>query len=880
MSTPPRASHNPGRSLLIIAASLALFLGILFLGARLILIDSFTEVEARDMDQNLDRATRILQEELAKLATTCADYAGWDDAYRFIQDGNAEFIATNLSIEIYPKLRLDALAFINVRGEKVYARGVDRDREEYAPLPEGLESHLRPGKELVALKSPEESVSGLLMLPQGPFLVVSQPILTSQYTGPVRGTMILSRRLDNGEVRALAETIRLPLSIRPYDAVDLPEDFAATRAAMETGTQRTQRAIDEHTLSGFALLADIYGQPALILRVDAPRSILQEGRKAILYFMTWFVLVGLACALVIHRIWNRLALSHIRVQRSEIRHRMVLERTNQAILLLRPEEKTVIEANPAAAGLLGFSKEDLIGGDIHDLLNLPARQADEEMARCHREIRELPLRHRDGTIMTVEALATDIPHEDGEALCLMLHDITERRRFEQELLHQATHDNLTSLPNRSLLADRLGQAAELARRGGKKVALLMFDLDNFKVVNDTLGHTSGDELLRQVATRVRSFVRTCDTLARLGGDEFVILLTDIRRMDDVVIATENIRAILALPFILEEREIFLTASIGIALYPDDGDSLEVLIKKADTAMYHIKAHGRNSFQFFAEEMNQKVNARLAIETGLRRSLEKNELVLHYQPRLDLLTGAVTGMEALVRWNSPELGLVSPADFIPIAEDAGLIVEIGDWVLATACRQTLDWHRAGYGQLRISVNISARQFVRPDFVERVVTLIDESGLAPRFVELELTESSLTHNLDETIRIMHQFQTLGITISIDDFGTGYSSLNYLKRFPVNVLKIDKTFVDDMSKRAEDAAIVATIVNISHHMHMRVVAEGVESAEQVRMLRDQGCEEIQGYFFSRPLPADKFTRFLDHPRALTDLIPAMENSEKSPE
>lgn len=483
------------------------------------------------------------------------------------------------------------------------------------------------------------------MLAQGPFLVVSQPVLTSQYTGPVRG-------------------------------------------AMAAGAQRTQRAIDEHTLSGFALLADIYGEPALILlRVDAPRSILQEGRKAILYFMTWFALVGLVCALVIQRIWSRPALSHIRVQRSEARHRMVLERTNQAILLLRPEEKTVIEANPAA-GLLGFSKEDLIGGDMHDLLNLPKRQADEEMARCRREIRELPLRHRDGTIMTVEALATDIPHEDGEALCLMLHDITERRRFEQELL------------------------------------------------------------------------------------------------------------------------------------------------------------------------------------------------LHYHPRLDLVSDAITGMEALVRWDSPELGLVSPADFIPIAEDAGLIVEIGEWVLATACRQTLVWHQAGYDQLRISVNISARQFVRPDFVERVVNLIDESGLAPRFVELELTESSLTHNMDETIHIMRRLQTLGITISIDDFGTGYSSLNYLKRFPVNVLKIDKTFVDDMSKCAEDAAIVATIITISHHMHMRVVAEGVETSEQVRMLLKQGCEEIQGYFFSRPLPVDKFTHFLAHPRTMATILPVMENPEKTHE
>lgn len=851
--------NRPAKTLLCIAGVLLAVLAVLFFGVRHILVDSFTEVESRDMRKNVERATSIIADELDKLSTICTDYSGWDDAYQFVRDRNSDFIASNLTIEIFPKLRLNALVYLDSRADVVYGRGFDRVSGEYEPLSAGLQEHLKPGSKLVSLTTPDQHVSGIVTLPEGPFLVASRPVLTSKYTGPVRGVLVLGRLLDEEEVMRLSETIHIPLEIHTADDATLPPDFAAVRDELAQGAPVVLRRPDSKMIAGYAAIPDIYGKPALLLRVDAPRSIYQEGKKAVTYFLTWFAVVGVCFVFVINLFWRRLLESLQQGRRSEERNRLVVERTNQAILLLEPGAGTIIDANPATCVLLGFSRNELAGSDIHALLSGPVQEVDSELERCLRETRELSLCHRDGAELVVEAMATQIPHGDDQALCLMFHDITERRRFQEELLHQATHDTLTGLPNRSLLEDRLNQAVEGARRRGQMVALLMFDLDNFKVVNDTLGHTAGDQLLRSVAARIRSFVRSCDTFARLGGDEFVIVLTNLTRMDDAVTVAESFRNILAMPFSLGGREIFITASMGISLFPDDGDTMEALIKKADTAMYHIKESGRNSFQFFAEEMNQKVNARLAIETGLRRALEKGEMLLHYQPRLEPGTGAVVGMEALVRWNSPDMGLISPADFIPIAEDSGLIVEIGDWVLATACCQALEWHRMGHDSLRVSVNISARQFVRHDFVDRVVRIIEQSGLAPHFVELELTETALTHNVDETVKIMSRLREQGITISIDDFGTGYSSLNYLKRFPVDVLKIDKSFIDDMVKRREDAAIVATIIGIAHHMHMKVVAEGVETAEQMKLLMEGDCEEIQGFYFSRPLPPEEFESYI---------------------
>jgi diguanylate cyclase (GGDEF)-like protein len=423
----------------------------------------------------------------------------------------------------------------------------------------------------------------------------------------------------------------------------------------------------------------------------------------------------------------------------------------------------------------------------------------------------------------------------------------------------AQHDVLTGLPNRSLLQDRLSQAIAYSERTLHPVWVMLIDLDRFKFVNDSMGHKAGDVLLMTVAARLRTALRETDTVARLSGDEFVAILTehaDERLSADIV---QRVMDSVAQPVMLGNKEFFVTCSIGVAVYPTDGAPAEALIEHADIAMYRAKKLGRNNFQFYTPAMNEEAMERVRIEGALRNALERNEFVLHYQPQVDLATGAIVGMEALIRWRHPELGMVAPNRFISVAEETGLIVPIGAWVIRTACAQNKLWQEAGLGPLRVAVNLSARQFSSPNLVAELREVLDHTGLPPSLLEIELTESLFMSDVNLAVDLLHSMKALGVKLSIDDFGTGYSSLSYLSRFPIDVLKIDRSFVNDITRDANDAAIVDSIIALAHNLKLAVIAEGVETAEQLAYLREHGCDEMQGYFFSRPLPAQEFEQLL---------------------
>ncbi len=444
-------------------------------------------------------------------------------------------------------------------------------------------------------------------------------------------------------------------------------------------------------------------------------------------------------------------------------------------------------------------------------------------------------------------------------------DITARKaaeetaRSREERIHYlAYHDPLTDLPNRSLLLDRLSQALAQAERDSTQVAVLFTDLDRFKIVNDTLGHPAGDELLRQVALRLRSTLREGDTIARLSGDEFVILLPRIAEARDVARVAAKALGMVTAPFTVLGHELHISGTIGVSLFPKDGADPETLLKHADTALYQAKDRGRNQYQFFDARMNAHAQERLLLENGLRRAIEREEFVLHYQPQIDLQTDAVTGVEALIRWH-PEQRTVLPGEFIPIAEETGLIAEIGEWVLRTACRQAREWEAAGLPPVRMAVNLSIRQLRRGGFPARVWAILRETGLAPQRLELEITESSLMVDPEQIIKTLHELRDMGIQLAMDDLGAGYSSLAYLKRLPLDRIKIDRSFVRDIPEDADDVAIVQAILAMARQLNIRVVAEGVETPAQGRFLRDHRCEEAQGFAFSRPLPADACAAFL---------------------
>jgi diguanylate cyclase (GGDEF)-like protein len=470
-------------------------------------------------------------------------------------------------------------------------------------------------------------------------------------------------------------------------------------------------------------------------------------------------------------------------------------------------------------------------------------------------------RRKNGEIFPEYLSISVVRNSEGEITnyVAVFADVTEKKNAEERIRHMANHDPLTQLANRTLFNDRLNLALANAERSGECLAIMYLDLDRFKNINDTLGHPTGDEIIKTVAQRLEEVLRDGDTISRLGGDEFTILLPGIGSERDAAIVASKLLKSMALPHTVDGREIFITASIGIAIYPNDGLTRDDLIKNADSALYHAKERGRDSFQFYTQAMNASALERFSLESGLRRALERQEFVLFFQPQADLSSGRLVGAEALIRWQHSELGLVPPGQFIPLLEETGLIVPVGEWVLQEACRQAREWQQQGHRPVRISVNISPMQFKKGELVTLVRAALADSGLAPSLLELEITESSLMDDVEENVAILQRLKAMGVQLAIDDFGTGFSSLSYLKRFPIDVLKIDQSFVRDVTEDPEDAAIAAAIIALGQTLELKVIAEGVETADQLAFLRQRRCDLVQGYLISRPVPPAEFIGFL---------------------
>ena len=450
-----------------------------------------------------------------------------------------------------------------------------------------------------------------------------------------------------------------------------------------------------------------------------------------------------------------------------------------------------------------------------------------------------------------------------------LRDITDRRQAEARIRYMALHDALTGLPNRVLLQDRLAQATALAHRNQKYVAVLMLDLDRFKDVNDSLGHHVGDRLLEIVATRLRSCLRESDIVARLGGDEFVVALPEITDDRNVAGVAEKILASLSKPFQIEAHELHISASIGIARYPSDGENPEALLQAADAAMYEAKSKGPGIHRYFTPELNEATQRRVMLTKDLHHACERGQFVLHYQPQVSTNSSAITGFEALLRWKHPEHGMISPAQFIPLLEELGLIIEVGRWVLTTACLQNAKWQKEGLPSVRMAVNLSAHQFYRGDIVRTVQEVLCETGLNPKWLELELTETLTLDDTEATINIMQELKRIGVSLSLDDFGTGWSSLSYLRRFPLDRIKIDRAFMRDLSQPGS-AAVVRSIVSLARNLNLTCIAEGVETHEQLRYLQKQMCGELQGYLYSPAVPEQACTELLRHGKPEFTTVP----------
>jgi diguanylate cyclase (GGDEF)-like protein/PAS domain S-box-containing protein len=553
---------------------------------------------------------------------------------------------------------------------------------------------------------------------------------------------------------------------------------------------------------------------------------------------------------------------------AEARYRSIFENVTNGIFQTTREGR-YLRANSELARIYGYdSPEELIAAfsDIGRQLYVDPGRRD-EFVRLMREGKavkdfESQIYRRDGSVIWISESAREVGAPDGTFLHYegTVEDITERKSYESRIAHQATHDLLTGLPNRALLMDRIEQAVRFAAREGTNVAVAFVDLDHFKYINDSVGHQAGDALIRKMAERLRGSMRDTDTVARLGGDEFVLLLPLVRNAGDTVMqAMQRVLAAVSERCDVEGREFLVSCSIGVSLFPKDGADADTLLKHADSAMYQAKQSGRNNFQFFTREMNQSLVERGDIEQQLRGAIKDGLFELHYQPKIRVSDQAVSGVEALIRWNAPHRGLVSPARFIPIAEETGMIERIGEWVLETACRQIREWSLRGCAVVPVSVNVSPRQFRETQLARIVESILVRTSVAPERLEIEITESCLAHDPQRFLATLHSLKALGVSIAIDDFGAGYSSMSYLKSLPVDRLKIDQSFVAGLTSNAKDDAIFKAIVSLAHNLGLSVVAEGVETQAQWEYLREIGCDEIQGFFFSMPLPAAGLVRLL---------------------
>ena len=699
----------------------------------------------------------------------------------------------------------------------------------------------------------------------------------------------------------LVSDAKLPLNIRVYASDSTRDDALVFRQGAATQVMESSIGLPKWLFYNqpepYQHVFNVAGQPWHMVVSTPPSWFLNEGGTALWAFLAG-LLFSFGGAIYLHTLVDRSRRIQLVVDERTAQLRSVNEDLNADIAARKRTEQELqlreraIEAsansiiitsavaphyqieyvNPAFERITGYSAHEAMGMNLCFLWNDDVDQPGiEEIRATAKEEREghavLRNYRKDGTLFWSDLYIAPVKDDAGVVshFIVVQYDITATKRYESELEFQTNRDALTGLANRSLLRDRLSQAVSYAYRYGHPIWVLFVDLDRFKFVNDTLGHQAGDILLTAVSSRLQAAVRDTDTVARMGGDEFVLILPE---RTDAGLSTHIVQRIMdaiAQPLTIEGHEFFVSCSIGVAVYPADGDTPEELIKHADIAMYRAKETGRNNFQFYTSAMNERALERLHIEGDLRNALEREEFMLHYQPQVDLRTGEIVGVEALIRWQHPELGMVPPVRFIGLAEENGLIVPIGAWVIRTACLQNKAWQLHGLGNLRISVNLSARQFAQEDLVESIASSLREAGLAPEYLEIELTESLVMADVDRAIGILRELKALGVQLSIDDFGTGYSSLSYLKRFPIDVLKIDRSFVNDITIDPDDAAIVASIVSLAHSLRLQVIAEGVETEAQLTYLREHDCDQIQGYFFSRPVTADALTVMLEEGKCL---------------
>jgi diguanylate cyclase (GGDEF)-like protein len=775
--------------ILYVGLTTFILLSILYLISERSLTSNYESLEFDYSKEGLKRVLLSFFDEYKNLGAITINYAGWDDTYNFVErknipDGNDPYITVNYADSLFESSRLNFALLFNNRKQVYLGKSYDFVRKERVDGSGLINDLLKKHASFIEHPDASSRKQGIIVVGGKPIIAASYPILTSNNEGPVHGSLVFARWVDDNYIRYVSEKADTALS---YKVVDAAFTLPANASTIVSGSQELPfwMEADASVIHSFALIKDIDGHPALLLEYTMPRDFYRQAQDSIRFYLLYFALSGLAFFAIV----------------SFVLQRTLFRRLNRAISGMKRIEK----------------KQDVS-------LRI-AEDGNDELAEMERSFNRM--------MASLEAA-------------------------QKEIVYQANHDVLTGLPNRKAFFAILEKQIDRCRVSQERFAVMFVDLDRFKLVNDTLGHHIGDLLLIEVAARIRRHLGKGDFLCRLGGDEFCIISSFGRNDWHIDRLVTGLQQALDAPFELEGQYASISASIGISKYPHDGPDCEHLLQHSDAAMLAVKEAGKAHYRWYNESIDAQRKRRLLMESLLGKAIDNNELHLHYQPKLDLRSNEAIGVEALLRWNSPQLGNVSPSEFIPVAEASGVINEIGDWIMRTAFRQFKEWQAddAKGNSLGVAINISGAQLLQPNFVERVRLIFEEEQVKPGHFEFEVTESFAITNFDEVIDVLTELRRMGFMISIDDFGAGYSSLKYLCELPIQVVKIDKSLIDQLNANARSRVIVSTIIDMAHRLQLTVVAEGVENAEQMSFLREHDCDRVQGYLVCKPVPADRVT------------------------
>jgi len=862
-----------GREAVAVYLAAALIVLGTWAASRYLILRKFENIEHNEVSRSIEVMRKALVTKNTEIETVSRDFARWDDMYSYVSTLDSNFEYQNFSEAGLDEMNVDLVWLLDPKEKLLSSFENDTDDARYRhPASAAIENEINRLTPIVRTVLDQEGTLRLVQINGVPHVIAAHTVLRSDRSGPAGGTLVFARRIAAPEIASIGADTQLNVHFAMLDdravVAEKPELLIASDA------RRIIRRSDT-TIEGQLRLDTIDNHPLAVIYTTLPRSVMQSGRQGVRYLVGWVALLISIVVAAWHAYSGRLKRTSELATINETRYRAIFDRAASGIVLFDPTTRRVLDANPQAQRLVGATLDELRRRDVATIFDTPVSLAPGTDRDGPTASRAAQVIRGDDERRDVEFSIADLDPGTGRVHAMLLQDISHRREAERRaqehqlsLQHLATHDALTGLPNRTYLNEELPRLIDEAARRGDSLSILYIDCDNFKNINDSRGHSIGDDYLRSVARRLRDSIASPDLVVRMGGDEFLVVTRHYGLEPDCAAIAERVAAALKKPVRLGEATYSATTSIGLSVYPRDATTMSELLRSADIALYEAKARGRDNVQMFDSAMNKRVHTRLALEQDLRSAVNRDAIEIHLQPIVDIRSGRLVSFEALARWNDPRHGSVPPLQFIEVAEASDLIVELGECVFRNVARQIAAWQRAGLKPVPVAVNVSAKQLKRSNLPERLVAIAHEFDIAPHQMEVELTESVAMQDSEQHVTKLHALRDLGVRVSVDDFGTGYSSLAYLRNLPIDYLKIDRTFVRDMNVDRNDAAIVRAIISMAQSLHLGTVAEGIETREHASQLLALGCSTGQGYYFAKPMPAHETNELLRTMRGGTPL------------